>query len=126
MRFCPWYPLEDAAAHAPAEPNVLQLRLVSGLRDYPRGKSAMVHYEHAADARAAARALAERFRGRALLCRHLEREEERDQERGQAPPADPMAATCDKLAAEFLRRFGALPSPGEPDLPPTSCDEAAP
>lgn len=116
MRFCPWYPLADAGARAPAEPSVLQVRLAEGLRDYPRGKSAMIHYQHAEDARAAAAALARRWEGHPLLCRHLERED--------APPADRMAATCDKLTAEFLRRFGAPPSRGEPDAPAITPDEA--
>lgn len=115
MRFCPWYRLDDAAAHAPAGPSVLQLRLASGLRDYPRGKSAMVHYQRADDARAAAAALAERFRGQDLLCRHLERDEADGAAADGGPPADQMAATYDKLAAEFLRRFGALPAPGAPE-----------
>lgn len=113
MRFCPWYPLGDAAAHAPASPNVLQVRLAHGLRSYPRGKSAMVHYQLADDARAAAAALAARWPDAALLCRHLVEDDE------AATIADPgpafWAASCDKLTAEFLRRFGALPTYGEPD-----------
>ncbi len=100
MRFGPWYPLAAAAAHAPATEGVLQLRVADGLVDYPRGKSAMVHYEHAADVRAAALALGERFASRGLLCRHLEIE-----------PGDAVdfAATYAKLRGEFVRRFGAAP-----------------
>ena len=45
MRFCPWYSLADAVRMAPVGPAVLQLRLADGLVDYPRGKSAMVHYD---------------------------------------------------------------------------------
>ena len=56
--------------HPPSE-GVLQLRVARGLLDYPRGKSAMVHYAHAADLRAAARALAAAHAGDDLLCRHL-------------------------------------------------------
>ncbi len=126
VRFCPWYPLRDAAAHAPASPNVLQVRLARGLRDYPRGKSAMVHYQLAGDARAAAAELAARWPEAELLCRHMIEEEPEDQpeEDGEnrlatATIADPghafWAASCDKLTAEFLRRFGALPTYGEPD-----------
>ena len=101
MRFCPWYPLAEAAAHAPAEEGVLQVRVAEGLLDYPRGKSAMVHYEHAQDVRAAALALAERHAGRALLCRHLERE----------PGAVHHAAAIhEKVRTEFIRRFGAPPA----------------
>jgi hypothetical protein len=96
MRFCPWYPLADAAAHAPANEGVLQVRIAEGLLDYPRGKSAMVHYEHAADVRAAALAFAARHPDRALLGRHLE------------PGGDPATIHA-KVRAEFVRRFGAPP-----------------
>jgi hypothetical protein len=98
VRFCPWYPLAEAAAHAPAGEGVLQLRIADGLVDYPRGKSAMVHYEHARDVRAAALALAVRHPG--TLCRHLE-----------IDPGDAVdyAAIHAKLRDEFVRRFGAPP-----------------
>ncbi|MBX3162554.1 MAG: hypothetical protein KF773_41715 [Deltaproteobacteria bacterium] len=98
MRFCPWYPLAEAGDHAPEEDNVLQLRLAHGLHDYPRGKSAMVLYEHAPDARAAARRLAEAHAGADLLCRHLIEVDDPD-----------LAAFCARLRAEFVRRFGAVP-----------------
>ena len=98
MRFCPWYPLADAAAHAPAGEGVLQLRLADGLVDYPTGKSAMVHYEHTSDARARVATLAAELAGRDLLCRHLE-------------PGHPDLATFHaKVRAEFVRRFGAPPA----------------
>ncbi len=100
MRFCPWYALADAPRMAPAGPGVLQLRLADGLVDYPRGKSAMVHYEHAADARATAAALAARHASRGLLCRHLDLE---------GTPVD-LAAFHAKLLGEFVRRFGAPPA----------------
>ena len=101
MRFCPWYPLADAAAHAPAAPGVLQLRVAEGLLDYPHGKSAMVHYEHADDVRAAATRLGAQHAGQALLCRHLEIE-----------PGDAvdLAAFHAKVRDEFVRRFGSPPS----------------
>jgi hypothetical protein len=97
MRFCPWYPLAEAAAHAPAAEGVLQLRVADGLLDYPRGKSAMIHYEHAHDVRAAA--LAAKPAGD-ILCRHLELE-----------PGERVdfAAIYAKLLDEFIRRFGAEP-----------------
>ncbi len=97
MRFCPWYPLAEAAARAPVGEGVLQLRVVAGLVDYPRGKSAMVRYVHASDARAAAAALAVTGGG-ALLCRHLEFEA------GARP-----AAVYAQVHGEFVRRFGAVP-----------------
>src|SRR5690348_14520238 len=101
MAFGRWYPLRDAAAHAPAAEGVLQVRLAEGLVDYPRGKSAMVHYAHAEDVRAAALALAAHVGdelGRTLLARHLE-------------PGDPgePAEIHAKVLAEFVRRFGAPP-----------------
>ena len=100
MQFCPWYPLADAAELAPAGANVLQLRLADGLVDYPDGKSAMVHYELASDARATAAALALRFAGRDLLCRHLEI--------SQGDAVD-VAAFHAKVHGEFVRRFGEPP-----------------
>ena len=98
VQFCPWYPLAEAADHAPAAEGVLQLRLAQGLLDYPSGKSAMVHYEHAADVRAAAIALASRLAGRDLLCRHLEIDAPRD-----------VAAIHAKVLGDFVRRFGSPP-----------------
>ncbi|HTR54877.1 MAG TPA: hypothetical protein VMJ10_29515 [Kofleriaceae bacterium] len=100
MRFCSWYPLADAAAHAPAAAGVLQVRLADGLIDYPTGKSAMVHYAHALDVRAAAAELGRRHAAGALLCRHLEIEP------GEAVD---LAAFHAKVREEFVRRFGAPP-----------------
>jgi hypothetical protein len=101
VRFCPWYPLADAAAHAPAAEGVLQIRQAEGLLDYPTGKSAMVHYEHASDVRAAAARLAVEHSDRALLCRHLEIE---------PGVAVDLAAFYAKVREEFVRRFGSPPS----------------
>jgi hypothetical protein len=101
VRFCPWYPLGEAATHAPTDEGVLQLRVAEGLLDYPRGKSAMVHYEHATDVRAAATLLAAEHADRSLLCRHLEIE-----------PGDAvdLVAFHAKVLDEFVRRFGSPPS----------------
>lgn len=101
MRFCPWYPLADAAAHAPQGEGVLQVRLAQGLLDYPTGKSAMVHYAHAVNVRAHATQLAMQHIGRALLCRHLEIE--------PGETVDPGAFHA-KVRDEFVRRFGCPPS----------------
>ena len=76
---------------------MLQLRVVAGLVDYPRGKSAMVRYVHAKDARAAAAALAASG-DPGLLCRHLEAGD------GVRP-----AAVYAQVHDEFVRRFGATP-----------------
>jgi hypothetical protein len=101
MRFCSWYPLAEAAGHAPAGEGVFQVRVAEGLLDYPGGKSAMVHYEHTRDVCAAATALSARHAGRALLCRHLEIEP------GEAVD---LAAFHAKVLGEFVRRFGSPPS----------------
>ena len=106
MRFCPWYPLADAAAHAPATEGVLQLRVAEGLLEYPTGKSAMVHYEHAEDVRARATALAAAHPEAGLLCRHLEIEGDERVD---------LAAFHAKVREEFVRRFGSPPS--FPDAP---------
>jgi hypothetical protein len=100
VRFCPWYPLADAAVHAPAAEGVLQLRLAEGLLDYPTGKSAMVHYAHAPDVRAAATVLAAAHLGEPLLCRHLDLEGEHVD----------LAAFHAKVVEEFIRRFGTPPA----------------
>jgi hypothetical protein len=102
VRFCPWYPLAEAAAHVPAGEGVLQVRLASGLIDYPTGKSAMVHYAHAMDLRACAQALADAH-PRGYVCRHLE----------DAGDGVDLAAFHAKVREEFVRRFGA-----EPAFPP--------
>ena len=101
MRFCPWYPLAEAITHAPAREGVLQLRVAEGLLDYPEGKSAMVHYEHAADIHTTTTTLARAHDGAALLCRHLEIE--------PGETVD-LRAFHAKVRDEFIRRFGAPPS----------------
>jgi hypothetical protein len=98
VRFGPWYPLAEAGDLAPREEGVLQLRLASGLIDYPTGKSAMVAYRHAPDVRAAAQARA-RADPRDLLCRHLI----------EIPEATDLGAFCAKLREDFVRRFGRAP-----------------
>jgi hypothetical protein len=99
MRFGSWYPLAEARDHTPASEGVLQLRLASGLLDYPRGKSAMVHYEHAADLGAAAATWAAAHGTEGILCRHLI----------ETTAATDLAAFYAKLSEEFVHRFGASP-----------------
>jgi hypothetical protein len=105
LQFGRWYPLAAAADHAPAARGVLQVRVEQGLVDYPRGKTAMVHYALADDVRAEAVALAARFAPRALLCRHLEID---------AGESVDLPAFYEKLVGEFARRFGAEPRPPPP------------
>lgn len=100
MQFGRWYPLAAAADHAPAAPGVFQIRTRSGLLDYPRGKSAMVHYQAAADVRAAACALAQAHPAADWLCRHLE-----DLDDTASAPA-----VAQKLIRDFAARFGTPPA----------------
>lgn len=101
MEFGRWYPLSAAADHAPAAPGVLQVRVRIGLLDYPRGKSAMVHYAVDDDVRAAAMALAAANPDADWLCRHL------------LKPCDRAAAVMlgARLVRDFTARFGAAPAP---------------
>ncbi len=87
----------------PVGESVLQLRVASGLIEYPEGKSAMVHYSHALDAVAVATALAteHRDRDRELWCRHVDLEGDRGVD---------LAAFHARLLQEFVRRFGRAPS----------------
>jgi len=100
VQFGPWYPLAAAGDHAPAGENVLQLRVASGLLDYPRGKSAMVWYGHTLDCRATALALANAHVDEDLWCRHLI----------EIDAATDLALFCAKLRSEFVRRFGTVPA----------------
>lgn len=106
MSFGRWYPLDEAAAHAPSGPGVLQMRLARGLIDYPTGKSAMIHYAAADDLREAAAELARAHPGREWLCRFADA----DPGDGAARAADVMLT---ELVTSFRRRFGA--PPGLPD-----------
>jgi hypothetical protein len=99
VRFGEWYSLSSAGDLAPAGAGVFQVRLAHGLIDYPRGKSAMVWYEHAEDVRAAVTAFAARQTGRDLVCRHLI----------EVSEGVDLAEFCAKLRGEFVRRFGRAP-----------------
>lgn len=102
MRFGSWYPLSDAAQIAPAAPGVFQVRVAEGLVDYPRGKSAMIHYEAALDVRAAATRFAAAHPGAPWWCRHTIEPE-------ALAPADAEALAA-KLLREFTVRFGTAPA----------------
>ena len=102
MAFGRWYPLDEAAAHAPPGPGVYQVRLARGLLDYPTGRSAMVHYGAAADLQSAVAELARSHAGSEWLCRFADRETA--PEAAEAP--DAMLAG---LLTAFRRRFGAPP-----------------
>jgi hypothetical protein len=98
VRFGEWYPL-SAAGDLPEQESVLQLRVATGLLEYPRGKSAMVWYQHVHDVRAAATALAVRFADKDLVVRHLI----------EVDDGVDLEAFCAKLREDFERRFGTVP-----------------
>jgi len=102
VKFGRWYPLADAARLAPGGPGVFQVRVAEGLVDYPRGKSAMVHYEAAGDVRAAAAPFAAAHPGQPWWCRHTT-----EPEILAAPEA---AALVARLVRDFEVRFGREPS----------------
>jgi len=104
MRFGLWYPLAEARDLAPPAEGVWQVRLAAGLLDYPRGKSAMVHYGHAGDVRQAAAGWAAAHGADGLLCRHLI----------EVDAATELAKMYAKLSDEFVRRFGSSPRLARP------------
>ncbi|MEE9383573.1 MAG: hypothetical protein V3V08_09190 [Nannocystaceae bacterium] len=95
MRFGQWYPLADARLHAPAVAGMLQVRVASGLVDYPWGKSAMIHYMASRDLRADSTTFAAQHPHADWLCRH-------------ATDGDVVAMA--RLVARFEQQFGARPS----------------
>jgi hypothetical protein len=101
MEFDRWYPLASAELHAPSGPGVFQVRIRTGLVDYPRGRSAMVHYGAADNVRVAVRAFANEHPQADWLCRHL-------LEGDGAGAAEAVAA---RLIRNFAARFGRPPTP---------------
>ena len=95
MRFCPWYPVSEIAERTPARPGVFQLKIATGLIEYPRGKSAMVGYGGGPDVRAAT--LGARPE-EAWMCRHLE-----------TADAASARALLAELTERFVQRFGRGP-----------------
>jgi hypothetical protein len=102
MGFGRWFPLDQAAAHAPAGPGVFQVRLAHGLISYPTGRSAMIHYGASADLRQSVAELARAHVGREWLCRFA------DPDSAPAAAAAPDAMLA-QLVDAFRRRFGAPP-----------------
>jgi hypothetical protein len=99
VRFTSWYPAEQIAELAPPRAGVFQVR-AEQLREYPTGRSAMVHYGCGDDLRAAMLEWATangfagaRYRHADVLTRQ---------------PADALAT----LISRFVSRFGAPPSTG--------------
>lgn len=101
MRFCPWYPIEVGADRAPATPGVLQVKIGSGLLDYPTGKSAMVYYAAARDVRAEVIAFARERARPGWLCRHTIEM--------SAAETEDVEALLARLLRDFRARFGSAP-----------------
>ena len=102
MHFGRWHEIANAAESAPPGPGLYQVRLESGLIDYPRGKSAMILYGAAADLAAEARGLSAAHPGRPWLVRFSEDLSAED--------AGDRHAILHRLLASFERRFGAPPT----------------
>lgn len=94
--FVHWYPLREASLHAPDTPGVFQVRVSTGLLEYPGGKSAMVHYGRAESLRSELVALALQHKEADFLCRHQS--------------AKDPSVLLEFVLSQFQRRFGISPS----------------
>jgi hypothetical protein len=102
--FVHWYPLREAGEHAPAGRGVYQIRIPSGLLEYPSGKSAMVHYGSAENLREELAELALAHDQLDFLCRHQSSEQ--------------PAVLLEFVLTQFERRFGVAPNwPSTHDTP---------
>jgi hypothetical protein len=97
MRFTSWYPAEQIAERAPADAGVFQVR-AEQLREYPTGRSAMVHYGCADDLRETMLAWARTHGFAGARYRHAD---------ALARPAKDALAI---LLERFESRFGSPPS----------------
>lgn len=97
MKFTSWYSAEQIAEQAPARPGVFQVR-AEQLREYPTGRSAMVHYGCGDDLRATMLAWASTHGFVGARYRHAN-----DLARA---PKDALAI----LLSRFVSRFGSPPS----------------
>jgi hypothetical protein len=99
VRFCSWYPAEQIAVRAPTGAGVFQVR-AEQLREYPTGRSAMVHYGCGDDLRATMLAWASSHDFAGARYRHAD-----------ALARTPAAALA-ILLARFVTRFGSPPGMG--------------
>ena len=97
MRFSAWFPASEIEDTAPDGEGVYQVR-TGEVRDYPRGRSAMAHYEAAANLRAQMRRFADAHPESELLYRFAD-------ELGASTPE----AALEKLVRRFTERFGSAP-----------------
>lgn len=104
--FVHWYPLAESDLHAPAEAGVYQLRVPEGLRSYPTGRSAMVHYGSATNLREGIQVLRAALPRSDFLCRH----------QSSATPA----VLLEFVRSQFIRRFGCAPTWSEAEIDPQS------
>lgn len=93
--FVHWYALRQAIEHAPTGAGVFQIRIATGLIDYPSGKSAMVHYDWAENLQRKISQVAQDHPEGDFLCRHQSSEQ----------PAVLLAF----VFSQFERRFGTPP-----------------
>ena len=93
-----WLPLAEASASAPADAGIFQIKIPAGLIDYPRGKSAMIHYQLADDLAAAIAAFAAKHPERDWLCRTF------------VGPIELSRALLARLLEGFVSRVGQPPS----------------
>lgn len=97
MRFTSWYPAEQIAERVPTSPGVFQVR-AEVLREYPTGRSAMVHYGCGDDLRATMLAWARTHGFAGARYRHADAL--------ARAPTDALEI----LLARFVSRFGSPPS----------------
>ena len=98
MNFCAWYTAAEIADAAPTSAGVFQVR-APALLEYPRGKSAMVHYGAAEELRAEMQAWAQAANDEALLYRHAS-------ELAKTGAAEML----ERLLRRFSDRFGCEPT----------------
>jgi hypothetical protein len=103
VRFDRWFPVEEAAAAALEAPGVFQVR-AEALRDYPRGRSAMVLYGYSRDDETVREHLGRQ--GAAALARSVAFGARWIRFASSPTPA----AECERLLRQFADRFGAAPS----------------
>lgn len=97
MQFTSWYSAEQIAERAPAQAGVFQVR-AEQLREYPTGRSAMVHYGCADDLRETMLTWASTHGFAGARYRHADAL--------ARSPRDALAI----LLARFVSRFGSPPS----------------
>jgi len=92
--FVHWYLLAESSM-APAASGMFQIRVKSGLIDYPTGKSAMVYYGCAENMQLEISQIAAQREAENFLCRHQSTNE--------------PAVLLERMQDRFRKRFGVLP-----------------